>query len=577
MLSGLRALLGAGTQNTAPTSTPVAPQPGAGDVLVDLYPPNDGTIPVLDPDRLIQHHRKVVEDIFQASGLEKRHAEPLLGRSILAFASRAVTLPATRDEFYAGKGGLLRLGLDTALASARKAQVAEFTGLGKIEQRRRETSAWRVACILAALCYDIHRVSSLFAVTSPDGAAWAPLRQSLWDFARERGAGHVLIAWRDRGPSHSGIQGQQTQLTVNAALVSQIVPHDAMQYMYDGDPDILTQFYAVISGEAHSQPANRVRPIVEDMRARVLAADAASDPRRFGSKGIGTSLGPYFADGLRQLRVEGRWTVNDDRGRVWVGREGVFLIWPVAAKEIQEWLQGAKLPGIPRDERTIAEMLRDSQIIAPRTSGRDVASVLWRIRLPAGREVSALKLASQTILFPDGDSPPPADIALLTMAEEGAPRIDTGPRPGADSTTAPISLPVPSPATASQSPPPAPVPTQIPADAGLTAAIKALDPAGQAFARSLVRTIGSKSKRPKGVKLRDDGSLVITCALLGEFGMGIEPLARKLFAAGWLAGTSRDFIRKIEGEDVVVFEPPIARLLLGDQAEPDLLTGAAES
>lgn len=572
MLSRLLARLGVDPK-VARSEAPPAPPPEAD--LAGLYPPNDGTVPVVEPARLIAHHRQVVEDIYQASGLEKQLAEVLLGKSIAAHAAHTLTLPATRDAFYAGKGGLFRLSLDTALAAARKAQVAEFSGLGKIEQRRRETMAWRVACILGALCYDIHRVSSLFIVTAPNGSTWAPLRQSLWEFAGANDARYVSIAWRDKAPSPiSTMTSHSGQLAVNAALVSQVVAQEALQYMYDGDQDILTQFYAVISGEAHAQPANRVRPIVEDMRARVIAADEASDPLRFGSRGVGTSLGPYFADGLRQLRMAGRWTVNDERGRVWCCRDGVFLIWPVAAKEIQELLHGAKLPGIPRDERTIAEMLRDSGIITARTAGRDLPSVLWRIRLPSSREVTALKLATASILFPDGELPPLAEVVLLT-AGEAAPERSLTPAPSPpDSTASPVPLPIP--AKAAEAPP---TPAAAQPATALEAAIGQLHPAGQPFARELARTISNKAKRPKGaVKLNGDGSLSVTCDHVDRVGgMGVEPIALKLLSAGWLVGGPRDFIRKDgSGTRVIIIEPRIARLLLGDAAEqPDLLSGVS--
>ena len=574
MLSRLLARLGVDPK-VARSEAPPAPPPEAD--LAGLYPPNDGTVPIVDPSRLLAHHRQVVEDIYQASGLEKQLAQVLLGKSVYALAAHTLTLPATRDAFFAGKGGLFRLSLDTSLATARKAQVAEFSGLGKIEQRRRETMAWRVACILGALCYDIHRVSSLFIVTAPNGATWAPLRQSLWEFAGANDARQVSIAWRDKTssptPTMTSLSGQ---LAVNAALVSQIVAQEALQYMYDGDQDILTQFYAVISGVAHAQPANRVRPIVEDMRARVIAADEASDPLRFGSRGVGTSLGPYFADGLRQLRMTGRWTVNDERGRVWCSRDGVFLIWPVAAKEIQELLQGANLPGIPRDERTIAEMLRDCGIIAARTAGRDLPSMLWRIRVPNSREITALKLASPSILFPEGELPPLAEVVLLTMGEVAAER-PLAPAPSSpESTASPVPLPTPPKAVER---PTAPASAVAQPATGLDAAMKALDPAGLAFAKELARTISNKTKRPKGaMKLNGDGSLAITCDHVDKVGgMGVEPIARKLLSAGWLVGGPRDFIRKDgSGTPVIVIEPRIARLLLGDAAEqPDLLSGVS--
>ena len=103
-----------------------------------LYPPDDGSVSVVDTAQLLARHGNLVADILQASSLAPADARELLGRPIEAFARHVGMLPATRDAYYAGQGGLLRLGLDNALLAARKAQVAEFSGLGRIERRRLE-------------------------------------------------------------------------------------------------------------------------------------------------------------------------------------------------------------------------------------------------------------------------------------------------------------------------------------------------------------------------------------------------------------------------------------------------------
>src|SRR5258708_13390192 len=108
-----------------------------------LYPPDDGSVSVVETAQFIARHGGLVADILQASSLQPAEARELLRRPIEAFARHVGMLPATRDAYYAGQGGLLRLGLDNALLAARKAQVPEFSGLATLYPRRPTPPPWR--------------------------------------------------------------------------------------------------------------------------------------------------------------------------------------------------------------------------------------------------------------------------------------------------------------------------------------------------------------------------------------------------------------------------------------------------
>lgn len=535
--------------------------------LEEIYPPNDGTIPVVDADRLLEGHSELVADILQASSLSVAQARELLARPIEAFARHVLTLPATRDAFYAGKGGLLRLGLDCALFAARKAQVSEFSGFGNIERRRLEAPRWRLACILAALCCDLHRTVTQYAVVSPTGTPWTPLFEPLADFVRRDPSARVALMWR----TQSATRGGRADLAWNLPLASRIIDASVLRYLYEGDPEVLAHLYSVLSGEAANQPSNVIRPLVEETRARLIARDQALDPMRFGKRGLGTSLGPYLADGLRQLKQRGRWTVNDERGRIWVAKGAVFLVWPIAAKEIRAWLEEARLPGIPRDDHTIAEFLSDARLLVPFGTGADAASLLWRIGLPSGREVSALRLQSPDILFPDGELPDAQGLQVLgalngvLAAPERAPASAPPPPVGA----------VPAPAPERE--PAAATPAAPEAAAGIEEASKILDYSTQLLVKEL-RKLVARPKLARGIaSLRPDGSLSVRCSWIHGLGFDPAQLGAKLDTCGWLMKSGGRFIcpdAEQKGE-VIVFQPRIARLLVGKTGADDLLAHAA--
>jgi len=376
----------------------------------------------------------------------------------------------------------------------------------------------------------------------------------------------VTLTWR----TQSAMRGGRADLAWNTPLSSHIIDSSVLRYLYEGDPEVLAHLYSVLSGEAASQPSNVIRPLVEETRARLIARDQALDPMRFGKRGLGTSLGPYLADGLRQLKQLGRWTVNDERGRIWIANGAVFLVWPVAAKEIRAWLEEAKLPGVPRDDHTIAEFLADAKLLTPFGAGADAASLLWRIGLPSGREVSALRLQSPDILFPDGELPDAPGLQVFG-ALNGAPAVSAK-IPLSVPPSSVVATPVPTP----DREPAAATPSAPEAASGIEEASKILDYSTQLLVKEL-RKLVARPKLARGlVNLRPDGSLSVRCSWIQGLGFDPSQFGAKLDACGWLMKSGGKFIcpDAEQKAEVIVFHPRIARLLVGKAGADDLLAHA---
>ena len=519
-----------------------------------LYPPDDGSVPMVDTAQLLARHGNLVADILQASSLAPADARELLGRPIEAFARHVGMLPATRDAYYAGQGGLLRLGLDNALLAARKAQVAEFSGLGRIERRRLEAPRWRLACILTALCHDLHRTVTEYAVCAADGAVWSPLYEALADFAASTSAERVHLHWRARGKSE-GIE-----LAWNLPLASAIVDRRILRFLYEGGPEVLAHFYAALSSGPGNQSSNAIGALVLDARARLIARDQAMDPLRFGKRGLGTSLGPYLADALLQLKSRGRWTVNDDLAHVWVSRGAVFLIWPKAAADIRGWLEEIEVHGVPRDDQTIADLLADARLVIPLSEVGNTASLPWPIRLPGGREVTALRLAVPELMFPEGELPDAYDLEILPAP--ATPTKPTAPTLSIEKTE--------SPSSARSTP-------VKPGDAlsGIDEAMKILDYPTQLLIKE-VRKLLTKPKSARGqVQLRADGALRLHADWIRRLGFDAAQVESRLRAAGWLVNSRGDAGGADDSKIAVVFHSKIARLLMGSEGPADLLSTAA--
>ena len=536
MLSHLRILtnfIGArqpATQKLSQTPLTLAPVKigGTSSPNPGLYPPNDGRLIIVRARDVMAHHQTEVAAIVQALGLAPDSVGRMVVQPIEQFAKLVLNLPSTRDNFYRGSGGLFRLGLDTALYATRIAQQTEFSGLGMIERRRRQAHRWRLATLLAGLCVDLHRVVTSYVVIGPDKQEWAPLLGPLDSWVGRNGFTEIELAWKGDG------EGGREHRAWNLSLLHQIMPTDLQQYLHDGDTDILRQFHAYLSDDPSAGHGNIVRDIVEGIRMKLIARDMAMDPMRFGKKAMGTTLGPYVADGLRQLITSGKWTPNDDKGRVWVATDACYLVWPIAAKEIIAWLQAEKLIGTPGDPHTLAELLRDAGIIKPYGRGMDAASLLWPVRLPKGREVSALRLTSADVLWPKGDIPEAENILVLGSA--AVPLVSGSTTPPAGVTPAKTSASIREPASSSNATIEAA--TQIavepPNSVAIERALAQLVRPAEHGMRELMKRMKRPSEAAKIMSLRPDNRIEVTAAFLGSYGFDPEVIARHLASGGWI-------------------------------------------
>lgn len=431
--------------SSSPLRGPGDPRPLQPPSLTPAYPPPDGHLTIIPEPELLTKHAELIGHIQQSLGLNADQTERLVTAPIRRVVAQIGNLPATQDKFYAGSGGLLRLALDTCLFTSRKAQNSEFSGLGHIERRRREAPRWRLACALAGLLVDLHRCATQFRVTESSGQVWSPVAETLTSFMARSNSDWAVITWRSAPETRQ-------DMGWNMYFLDRILGQEVMTYLHQGDPDVLNQLQAVLSGQGDQDIGNLIHPIVEETRTRLIARDLASNPLRFSKRAIGTTLGPYFADAMRGLLHEGYWTVNTDASRVFVGAEGVFLIWPLAAKEFHQHMSALNVKGVPRDTHTLAEMLADAGLILPFGQGRDHASQIWPITLPSGREISALRLVSPDILWPDGAVPDAITVVVrrpTTLALD-LPAISTRPAEANVSPTEPAAAPTPAKSTSRQ-------------------------------------------------------------------------------------------------------------------------------
>ena len=97
--------------------------------------------------------------------------------------------------------------------------------------------------------------------------------------------------------------------------------------------------------------------------------------------------------------------------------EGLHLVWPAGAEDVVELLAADRVPGIPRDPDTLADILLERGLAIPRQEGTHTHRY-WRLApAPLARDGQVVTLSMLRLASPDlvlaGAPPAPVGLALL--------------------------------------------------------------------------------------------------------------------------------------------------------------------
>jgi conjugal transfer pilus assembly protein TraI len=549
-----------------PEQVTVRPVPAG----MPVYPPVDKGV-LFDPE----------ENVVESQAAMIRRLKLLAGESQDVFDSqyRAVLssladyvhlLPASESGTHMGAGGLFRLALEIAFFSRQACEGVLFAGRAGVESRRDLEPRWRYATFLAGLCCELHRPLSRMIVVTERGQEWPIHRIGLSEWLREVGETRYFIRWVKEGNDFA---------TASATLLAtKIVPESALQYLQEGHPSIIPSMLEAIAGDASRTKENRIADTIGRMRRRVLERDQMLAPQNYGKFTVGSQLEPHLIDAMRQLVANGTWQINQKRARIWYGKDGLFIVWRTAAKEMIEALDKASVVGIPRDATTIAEVLLRANVFAADKKG----DLYWKIRTPlSDGDLVAVRVANpETLLvaIEDEDRPDPLSVALdaeknveLSMpspTEPPSPKPTpaTAERVASDTPTG-TDAPVEAPSIAMPTAPKAPVALQCgkgsstekkplrvkpehqeeflhPGAIAPVAAIKAGDvvmPADVAARMTpLTREVVCQAVREyragklADVSTRNDRGIAVSLEQMGSYGTDLTKLLTELHGLGWL-------------------------------------------
>ncbi|MEA1052988.1 MobH family relaxase [Lamprobacter modestohalophilus] len=396
-----------------------ASAPALLDEEIPRYPPFLKGLPLPPLERLIATQSDLIarlrrelalgDDEDDGSERWATYIAPVIRR----YAAFVHLIPASEVHHHRGAGGLYRHGLEVAFYAAR-ASRGVMVGLDRprVEQRRLEPRL-RAAAALGGLLHDSGKALVDVAATDRDGrTTWSPIDEDLADWAARQGLERYFLHWREQR-DHNGHE------VFNLIALKRLLPSRVERWLSQPDPGLYSGLVAAVTGVPHSsvlvelvRQADR-HSVERDLREqRIAPIDTA----------VGVPVDRYLLDAMRRLLHDGRWQVNVPGARVWLLRgAGLHLVWPAAARDITELLAAERIPGIPRDPQSIAELLFERGLAVARVDavGRQAT---WRLApallSSAGAKpilLNLLRLQSPELLFPHGA---PAAVDLVARDEQ---------------------------------------------------------------------------------------------------------------------------------------------------------------
>jgi len=374
------------------------------------YSASDPGFAALPIEELLTGEADLIARIKLCYGTDRDSFERDVLTLIRRYAACVHLLPATADNYFSKPGGLLRLGLETAFFSLQGTDAHIFSGRMSISARRHLEPRWRHATFIAGLCCELHRLMSQVIVTDAAGEAWPAFLMPLADWLAAHRAERYFLRWRPQAIEARGL---------GLFALPQVVPPAVMADLSEGNTVIVPHLLASISGIPVYREHNILDELVRRSLALVIDRNLAASADRYGAPQYGSHLERYLVDAMRRLASRNpTWMPNREKSRLWLGQDGLFLVWPCGAEDVCQLLESDQLAGIPKAPETMLELLLAAGVFA--AAGAEHST--WSILPPGAKTpLEAAKFSAPAIILAGIDLPP----EILPQALEFKPQPAT--------------------------------------------------------------------------------------------------------------------------------------------------------
>ncbi len=376
-------------------SAPVGSVATTIDEDVPRYPPFMKGLPAAPVERILSSQTELIAAIEQALALPDSLYQTIAAPVIRRYAGFSHLLPASESHHHRGAGGLFRHGLEVAHWATLASQGSLFATSASPKERKAQELRWRLAVCFAGLLHDIGKPVADIAVVDAQGQhTWNPCDENITDWALRNEIDRYFLRWRDnRHKRHEQF---------SALVIERVLTREARTFILESGPDIMQAMLETING---LDRGSKVYALVITADCKSVERDLKAHYQNIDSA-LGMPVEKYLFDAMRRLVKSGQWTVNEKGARLWRFEDGLHIVWRAGAQDIVTLLAKDKVPGIPRDEDTLADILIERGLAIPKSwpDGRQYR--YWQMQ-PEGLEntLYLLRLKSAELIF-SGEPPP---------------------------------------------------------------------------------------------------------------------------------------------------------------------------
>ncbi|HFC9447715.1 TPA: MobH family relaxase, partial [Vibrio cholerae] len=309
-----------------------------------------------------------------------------------------------------GAGGLLRHSLEVAFWAAQAAEGIIFVASGTPVEKKELEPRWRVAAALGGLFHDIGKPVSDLSITDEDGRyQWNPFLETLSQWTTNNSIERYFIRWRD------GRCKRHEQFSI--LVLNRVMTPGLLAWLTQPGPEILQ---AMLEAIGNTDPEHVLSKLVIEADQTSVQRDLKAQRISVDDNALGVPVERYLLDAMRRLLASSQWLVNQRDARVWIRKSNqsthLYLVWKSAAKDIIELLAKDKIPGIPRDPDTLADILIERGLATKSASNERYESLAPEVLIKDDKPIwlPMLHISEADLLF---SSNVPSSVALFSKSE----------------------------------------------------------------------------------------------------------------------------------------------------------------
>jgi len=378
---------------------------------IPRYPPFMKGLPAAPVERILATQTELIRAIEHALSLPDVLYRSVAAPVISRYAAFSHLLPASESHYHRGAGGLFRHGLEVAHWATLASQDCLFATHTSPKERKAQELRWRLAVCFAGLLHDIGKPVSDMAVVDKNGQhTWNPCDENLTEWAAQHQIDRYFLRWRDnRHKRHEQF---------SALVIERVLPRESRSFILEPGPDIMQAMLETIHGLDRGSKLYELvitadcKSVERDLKAHYQNIDSA----------LGMPVEKYLFDAMRRLVKSGQWSINEKGARLWRFQNGLHIVWRAGAQDIVTLLAKDKVPGIPRDEDTLADILIELGFAIPKSFPDGRQYRYWKMQ-PEGLEnpLYLLRLKSTELIF---SGEPPVMMTAIDMTEQDEPEAE---------------------------------------------------------------------------------------------------------------------------------------------------------